>query len=892
MKKTLQHSLFKRIYLIASIMFVISITNCYSQFCFSVEGPITITGSANDITVGDFDNSGRPEAIVTHAQNYGNTTPSSSNIVTYIKYNTGSHVWETSIIENTGGYPSLAIASGDFDLDGNRDFVFTSYCNCSNYYLYQGDGANGFTNATPAFSGNRTSYDMTTGDLNNDGKLDIITGGNTVMSKFLNTSTGASNFSFVRAQFIITTPDNASYGYSLGDFNNDGFLDLVAPVPASAKVRVFFNDGAGGFNGAVYTDYNITGSSTQNIRGVATGDFNDDGYPDIVATSYNGGAIGVLINTADGSGIFNPVVLYSVGSPKWVEVGDVNSDGFLDIVVAASTLSVFSGNGDGTFAATPYTYPFTGVTRVSIADMNNDGREDIAAINSSSFIVLINNLCTYTWTGAISTDWNIAGNWDIGIPPSGSDIIIPTGLTNYPELEVNPTVNNITVANGTSIEIPSTQTFTINGDLTNNGTINIGSSASGEGSLLISGAISGSGTYNVQRYLSASQWHLVTSPITTGTAGVFEDIWLRAYNESTNTFGEYIVPTATPMPTGQGFSVWADNPETRTFSGTINHGNVGPLSVQLTGAAGPDQGWNLMGNPYPSAIDWNAASGWTKTNLANSVYVWNNNQYASYVDGIGTNGGSRYIALGQGFFVQASAAGASLSMTNGVCLHNSVNYLKEISEPLNIVRIHINGNGYSDESVIAVRESNSNAYDPQTDAVKLPGSNSAPQMYTSKNDLSKLTISCLNSVNDIFGKIVYLNYAQDGEHTISWSHTLQGTTIPVLYDNLTSTIISAGTQYVYTASSTDPEDRFTFTEITMGIENQISNINVWENNNILYIQNLTDNSIKDVCIYNMQGQLVMQFNSNVKDLSELTPAVYIVKVNTDESSVVKKVIVK
>ena len=41
------------------------------------------------------------------------------------------------------------------------------------------------------------------------------------------------------------------------------------------------------FNSAVYTDYNITGTSTSNIRGVATGDFNDDGYPDIVAASYN-----------------------------------------------------------------------------------------------------------------------------------------------------------------------------------------------------------------------------------------------------------------------------------------------------------------------------------------------------------------------------------------------------------------------------------------------------------------------------------------------------------------------------------------------------------------------------------------------------------------------------
>jgi hypothetical protein len=346
------------------------------------------------------------------------------------------------------------------------------------------------------------------------------------------------------------------------------------------------------------------------------------------------------------------------------------------------------------------------------------------------------------------------------------------------------------------------------------------------------------------------------------------------------------------MPTGQGFSVWAPYADTRTFSGTINNGNIGPLSAQLTGAAGPEQGWNSMGNPYPSSIDWDAASGWTKTNIANSVYVWNNNQYASYIGGIGTNGGSRYIAPGQGFFVQASSAGASLNMDNDICLHNGVNFLKETIEPLDIIRIQIVDNEYSDESVIAIREGASNYFNHSTDAVKLPGSNSAPQMHTTKDDLSQLAISCLNSISDVFGKAVYLDYAQDGEHVISWTHTLQGDNIPVLYDNLTGTSIQSGMQYVYTASSADPVERFTFTEILSDIENHNLSINVWENNNILYIQNETNNYLKNVSIYNMQGQIVMQFNDNMKDLSCLSPAQYIVKVSTENGIVVNKIIVK
>jgi len=521
---------------------------------------------------------------------------------------------------------------------------------------------------------------------------------------------------------------------------------------------------------------------------------------------------------------------------------------------------------------------------------------DEATITLSGSVVSV-PASTYVWTGATSSDWNTGSNWSLGsVPTIAWHATIPASATNFPEVNNSlgsPAIcNNLTVSAGATCSILANSGLTVNGDIDNDGTIIIESSASGEGSILTLGSISGSGTYNVERYIVANIWHLVSSPITNGLAGVFEDIWLRYYDEATNTFGAYIQPPSTPMPTGQGFSVWAPSSQTRTFTGTINNGNVGPLSAQLTGVAGPDQGWNLVGNPYPSSLDWDAASGWTKTNIANSVYVWSNNQYASYVGGIGTNGGSRYIAPGQGFFVQASSAGASLNMDNDIRLHNGVSFFKETIEPLDIIRIQVVENEYSDEAVIAIREGSSNTFDHMTDAVKLPGSSSAPQMYSSKDDLSHLAISCLNSIDDIFGKAVYLDYAQDGEHVISWSHTLQGATIPVLYDNLTGTTVPAGTPYFYTASSVDPVERFTFTETLSDIDNHNFSVNIWEHNNILYIQHETNNKLRNVTIYNMQGQVVMDFRDDVKDLNSLAPAQYIVKVSTENGTAVNKIIVK
>ncbi len=69
-------------------------------------------------------------------------------------------------------------------------------------------------------------------------------------------------------------------------------------------------------------------------------------------------------------------------------------------------------------------------------------------------------------------------------------------------------------------------------------------------------------------------------------------------------------------------------------------------------------------------------------------------------------------------------------------------------------------------------------------------------------------------------------------------------------------------------------------------------INILESNNVLYIQNFTNNQPSEVTIFNVQGQIVLKFAESVKDLSSLSPAVYFVKVNAGETSVVEKVVIK
>jgi len=162
------------------------------------------------------------------------------------------------------------------------------------------------------------------------------------------------------------------------------------------------------------------------------------------------------------------------------------------------------------------------------------------------------------------------------------------------------------------------------------------------------------------------------------------------------------------------------------LSGTINTGNVTPVTWPVTytsSASVADDGWNLVGNPFPSTIDWNAASGWTKTNMGSSIYIPDNGGastvYATWNGVTGTNGGSRYIAMGQGFWVKASGASPVLRSTENVkAAGTQTTYFRTIT-PTNLVRITLANATVKDETVIHFRDDATAQFDDNADAWKL-----------------------------------------------------------------------------------------------------------------------------------------------------------------------------
>ncbi len=257
-----------------------------------------------------------------------------------------------------------------------------------------------FTSKTD-FSTLTRPYGIAIGDINGDGKSDIVIGHDNSpnVSVFLNTTTpGASTPTFgTRTDFATL---NNAYSVTLADFNGDGKLDIAALN--QGKIGVFLNTTTTGGSTPTFAaraDFNGGG-----YWGIATGDFNGDGKPDIAATSQSSFTSILFNTTATGASTptFATNVNYTVGQyPTAVTVADFNMDGKPDFATAnddngpnGNDVSVLlntaaTGASSPSFSTrTDFACQINPTTVVS-GDLNNDGKPDLAASNSGSSTISV-----------------------------------------------------------------------------------------------------------------------------------------------------------------------------------------------------------------------------------------------------------------------------------------------------------------------------------------------------------------------------------------------------------------------------------------------------------------------------------------------------------------------
>ena len=177
--------------------------------------------------------------------------------------------------------------------------------------------------------------------------------------------------------------------------------------------------------------------------------------------------------------------------------------------------------------------------------------------------------------------------------------------------------------------------------------------------------------------------------------------------------------------------VSTNNNESWSLTGPIWNGTFNlPVTFTSSGDITND-GWNLIGNPYPSTIDWNSA-GWTKTNVDDAIYMDDYSGVqpivASYINGVSTNGGSNIIAMGQGFWVKANAASPVLTIQESVKSAGSQTTYFRQSASQNLLRITLSKDNFKDETVIYFSDAATIGFDRELDALKFKNRNSLPNL--------------------------------------------------------------------------------------------------------------------------------------------------------------------
>jgi len=367
--------------------------------------------------------------------------------------------FQLPVTYSVGSGPT-AVAVGNFNGDGYPDLAVTNGGdNTVSVLLGNNDGT--FQSAVNSSVGNSPTA-LAVGNFNGDGYPDLAVANG--VDNTVSVLIGNGDGTFGAATNSPISVGKNPTGVAVGDFNNDGNPDLVVANGGDNTVSVLVGNGDGTFKAAV--SYPVGSSPTA----VAVGDFNGDGNLDLVVASAGDSTVSVLLGHGDGT--FMPAVAYAVGTgPTAVAVGDGDVDGIADIVVAnggSNTLSVLVGNGDGTFKAAVSYAVGTNPTAVAVGDFNGDGRQDVAVANAGSntvSILLGNGDCTFQ----ASTTFLVGSKpVSLAVGDFNQDVQPDLAVANQSDTDVSILLNNaniqapaITSGNSATFKVGMPGAFTV-----------------------------------------------------------------------------------------------------------------------------------------------------------------------------------------------------------------------------------------------------------------------------------------------------------------------------------------------------------------------------------------------------------------------------------------------
>ncbi len=357
----------KFIQLFIALLFINSLQ---AQFSFDKKIIEQNTIYNNETAVGDFDNNGELDIIV--------TSYSGGEVNIYFQKN--KILTKKNILKNLT-QPSLLIVS-DFNKDGKLDFVI-SFGPSSNLFTFLNDGSGiNFTQKLGGNSSGSSPVEITSFDINKDGYEDFIVGfAPSGIKMFINKKDGTFD------RYNVSNDFKRPGGLILNDFNKDNKLDIVATSFFGNEVTVFFGNG-----GNIPTFFaESVDKSISSPNGCAVTDINNDGKNDIIVSSF--GSDKLFYYTYDGI-FFTKIEISTISDPTQISVLDLNKDGYKDIVCyeqGKKALKIFTTKNDGV-SFESYTLDETNKTNAwtTFVDWDKDNDIDIIVPCESSLMYFEN----------------------------------------------------------------------------------------------------------------------------------------------------------------------------------------------------------------------------------------------------------------------------------------------------------------------------------------------------------------------------------------------------------------------------------------------------------------------------------------------------------------------
>ncbi|WP_298946195.1 T9SS type A sorting domain-containing protein [uncultured Polaribacter sp.] len=501
---------------------------------------------------------------------------------------------------------------------------------------------------------------------------------------------------------------------------------------------------------------------------------------------------------------------------------------------------------------------------------------------------------TNTWDGSTDSNWADGDNWSTGIVPDiTNDVVIPTGLVNYPTVTTAVSVNKVSIVDNASLVFSG------------------------------GGALTSAGNITYERTINGGKWYLMASPVEGET---YDDSWVSENGVASGTGSNRGISMynnisshaqtghwryyqtgedATTFNVGQGYGI------IRSATGTVSFTGSGFYTAnQTTTIAQNVSNYNLVGNPFTAYLnlgDFFTSNAAANLLSQNSIWVWNaaNTTYDVKTSG---DDAAYEIAHGQAFFVEAGTVGGSLNFDIADTSHQgSDTFQKTSNTSINISIADENRNVRS--AKINFREASTNGFDNGYDGELFGGVSHSLAIFSEliddnakKYQVQSLPTSNLEATIVPIGVIaaagkritfivealnlpssmsVYLEDRQENTYT---RLDKENTTYEVtLSDSLNGT----GRFFIHTAANN-----------LLSVDNTIlEGVDVYKtNNSILKIVGLSKGK-STVKLFNILGkQLLLTSFESIGDkevsLPKLASGIYIIQLETEKGSLFKKIVLE